>query len=216
MTTTETTTTAPPAGFVAHILKEAGSVSAETEAQLRAAIAETWTRARQDDTLSVQEAALRYVEADELMVRKVARVRDVIRNTIHKRNLKTPARFQWVHAWSNYAIVGIYRNQATSYQSPSYVSLATLIKRGATVEVSRNDFIKVRAEGHRNDQSFIPLSWLNASDGELSKMVRNEVRSEETKEKADKLKSLEQEKALVEKNLRKIQTQLDEMKSKKS
>lgn len=215
MTTFETHQDTPPEGFVSHIIESAALTPEESEAKIRSIIAETWARARQDEAVDVQGAALRYVEADILMVKKIARVRDVIRNTINKRNLKTPAQFQWVHAWSNYAIVGIYRNVAASYQSPSYTSLNTLSARGVPVKVDRNDFIKVRAEGHRNDQNFIPLRWLNASDGELAKMVRTQVRNDAAKDKADKMDTLLREKALVEKNLLKLQRQIDEITPKK-
>lgn len=215
MTTIETTPTAPPEGFVAHILKETGSVSGDFEAQLRAVIAETWKRARQEESSTIQDAALRYIHADALLGKKVARVRQIIRNTINKRNLKTPARFQWVHGWNEYSIGGFYRNEAASYQNPRYKALDPLIAIGAVSGIDRNDFIKIISDGPRTNYEFIPLSWLTLSDGELSKMVRNEVRHDESKNRAEKLKTLMHEKSLVEKNLLKLQRQIDEMNPKR-
>lgn len=215
MTTIENTPDTPPAGFVAHVLKEVDPASEDFNAQLRAVVAETWARARQEDATDLQAAALRSIESDYLLERKLERVRTIIRNTINKRNLETPARFQWVHGWHSYVVVGFYRNMAASYQSPRYKPLLTFRLAGALDKIDRNDVIKIKTETGRESSEFIPFHWLSLSDGELSKMVRNEVRHEAAKRKSEKLKTLLKEKELVEKNLRKLDAQIAEITPKK-
>lgn len=216
MTTIETNPNTPPAGFVSHVLKDVDPASEGFQAQLRAVITETWSRARQDDTADLQAAVFRYMEVEHLLERKLERVRMVIRNTINKRNLETPARFQWVHGWHSYAVSGFYRNMAASYQSPRYKPLFILRLAGMLDKIDRNDLIKIKPEMGREDSAFIPFHWLSLSDGELSKMVRNEVRQEAAKKKSEKLKTLIKEKEMVAKNLRKLESQIAELSPQKS
>lgn len=217
MTTIDTTLTEPPAGFVNHILASLPLTSTDPDEQIRAIIKETWLRAQQGTPATVQSASERYVDADVLLARKVARVRNVIRNTINKRNLEVPLRFKWVIGWGEYTVSGIYRNEAQSYQTPRYVSISKKRLGGSQIAVdARNDFISIKGENPRSESVLIPLHWLSLSDGDLSKMVRTEVRREAEKNRSEKLRQLQKEKELIERNLHVVQRKLDEMTPKKA
>lgn len=207
----------PSAGFIEHVLQNVVSEDLSTEDNFRAVIEETWRRARLDGSSDLQVAAERYVEADVLLSKKVARVKTVIRNTLQKRNLKAPARFAWAAGYGEYNISTLYTNTALTYQSPRYLSHSLARLNGKTSEVqAHNDFISLRGKGTHTTEVIIPMRWLSLSDGDLSKMVRTEVRKEAAEVSKSRRDILLREKALVEKNLTKLLKELEEMEKKVS
>lgn len=215
MTTFEINQDAPPEKFVAHIIKTSALSPGESDSKIRSIIADTWLRARREEVADVKAAALRYIEVDDFLERKLEHARRVILNTITKRNLVTPKRFQWVHGWHSYIISGFYRNVADDHESPRFKPLMVLRLAGMLETFPGEDFVKVYAEGRPNYE-FIPLNWLELSEGELSKMVRDEVRNDADKNHMEKLKALRSEKEIAEKKVRSLQTQIDELTPKKA
>ena len=215
--TNDNKTLGAPAGFVDHVLEYVVSEDLSTEENFRAIIEETWTRAQQDKPGDLHSVVERYVDADVVLSEKVARIRNVIRNTLRKRNLEAPERFRWVMAWGEYKVQDIYHNEAESYQNPRNVSISGKRLNGINMGVDAvNDSIVISVGGARPERAIIPLRWLTLSDGDLSSMVRKEVRKEADKKRSERRALLLREKELVQKNLNKLLKELEEMEKKVS
>jgi hypothetical protein len=202
-----------PEGFISHLLDTVVDATGTTEENLRAVIDETWRRARTESSTDLQTAVESYLATDALLTKKIARVKTVISNTLHKRNLSAPERFVWATGRGECRVIGFYRNSSASYQSPRYVALSHNPSAAKLLPVNtKNDFIGIRVN---SKEAFIPLSWLSLSDGDLSKMVRNEIRAQESKKRQEKLSELRKQKALVETNLNKLLKELEALESQK-
>lgn len=196
--------TRPSEKFVQHILSTVADPKADKD-NIRAVIEAVWEKTQTTPEKTSAVAVMDYVDAYADLYAKVERVRNVIRNTLRKRNLTTPDTFKWVEGPTkmNLHIHGIYRKRTAFGKDFTRVT--------DTSSAPNNTYIQVRGYNlwTKDVVANIPFEWLSLSDGEISKMVRNEVRAIAAKKAREELGGLTAKKKELERQLKALQGQID-------
>lgn len=198
--------TAPSEKFIEKFL----SASALLDDDPRAMIAAAWEAGAQSqrgkDTASL---VADFASSNAALMRKIERVRKVIRNTINKHWVATPADFKWTNGNEGFIIGGVQRNNGTAY-SQRWVDIAQDIAKGKT-ELAPTDVIVLRGAGHYNSGLSVRFSpaWFSMSDGDLAKMVRKQVKEAAKAQEQANRDLLLKRKASLEKELAKLVAQME-------
>lgn len=171
----------------------------------RAMIAAVWEAGAQSQHAKGTAALVgNFASSNAALIRKVERVRKVLRNTIHKNFTASPAEYKWVNGNEGFIIGGIERNNGTSY-SQRWADITEEIASGKT-EFSDTDVIVLRGAGYYNSGLSVrfPAGWFTMSDGDLSKMVREQVKEAAQAQKQADRKALLDRKSHLEKELAKV------------
>lgn len=150
-----------------------------------------------------------FASSNTTLMRKIERVRTVLRNTINKNWIATPADFKWTNGNKGFIIGGIQRNNGTSY-SQRWRDITKDIAEGKT-EFATTDVIVLRGAGYYNSGLSVrfPPAWLSMSDGELAKMVRKQVKDAAKAQEQANRDALATRKTNLEKELAKVLAQID-------
>jgi hypothetical protein len=150
-----------------------------------------------------------FASSHAALMRKIERVRKVIRNTINKNWVATPADFKWTNGNEGFIIAGIRRNIGTSY-SQRWIEIGDKIAAGEA-SFKSTDFISLRGSGYYNSGQHVtfPAAWFSMSDGDLSKMVRVQVRDAAKAQEQANRDLLVKRKASLEKELAKLVSQIE-------
>lgn len=194
---------APSEEFVEKII-------AESAHDPRAIIAAAWEAGAQSQRAKDTVALVgNYASSGDALMRKIERVRNVLRNTINKHYVATPAGFKWANGHEGFIIGGIQRNNGTSY-SQRWADITLDIAAGKT-EFTDTDVIVLRGAGHYNSGLSVrfPAAWFRMSDGDLAKMVRGQVKDAAKAQKEADLKALMERTEYLKKELAKAFAQIE-------
>lgn len=195
----------PPEEFIEKFL----SVSALLD-DPRAMIAAVWEAGAQSQRAKTTTALVEnFASSNDALLRKVERVRSVLRNTINKHWVATPADFKWTNGREGFIIGGIQRNNGTAY-SQRWVDITKDIAAGKT-EFAPTDVICLRGSGYYNSGLSVrfPAVWFTMSDGDLAKMVRKHVRDAAKAQEQANREALLNRKASLEKEMAKVLAQIE-------
>lgn len=196
----------PPEKFVNHILATVADPKGDTD-NICAVIEAVWKKTQtQVVPKTTNDVVLDYVAAQEALHTKVERVRKVIRNTLTKRNLPVPPEYAWVATGfpDRLTIKGVFRKRTAFGKE--------LVRVKDTNSAPDNFLVQVEIRGVLGSVvvESIPVSWFSFSDGELSKMVRHRVRAIARENKNREIGSLKAQKKKLERELEKLNFQIEE------
>lgn len=203
------TITGPPEEFIEKFL----SVSALLD-DPRAMIAAVWEAGAQSQHAKNTTALVEnFASSNAALLRKVERVRIVIRNTINKHWISTPADFKWTNGNEGFIVAGVQRNNGTSY-SQRWADITTEIAEGKT-EFAATDVIVLRGAGYYNSglSVMFPAAWFSMSDGDLAKMAREKVKEAAKAQEQANRDALLKRKASLEKEMAKLLAQIESQSS---
>ena len=200
--TSKNSITMPPEEFIDKLLYSDTDAIALITAAWRAGAQSQ----RAKDTASM---VADYATSAAALMKKIERVRTVIRNTINKHWVATPADFKWTNGREGFIIGGIQRNNGTSY-SQRWADITLDIANGKT-EFTDADVIVLRGAGYYNSGLSVrfPAAWFRMSDGDLSKMVRKQIREAAKAQALADRQALVKMKTNLEKQLAKVTAQIE-------
>lgn len=142
-----------------------------------------------------------FASSTTVLMRKIERVREVLRNTINKNWVATPVDFKWTNGNEGFIIGGIQRNYGTAY-SQRWIDITSNLAEGKT-ELTTTDVIALRGAGYYNSGLSVMFSpaWFSMSDGDLAKMVRKQVKDAAKAQEQANRAQLVKQKASLEKQL---------------
>lgn len=179
----------------------------------RAMIAAVWEAGAQSQRAKDNaELVENFATSHAALMRKIERVRTVLRNTINKNWVATPADFKWTNGNEGFIIAGIRRNIGTSY-SQRWIEIGDKIAVGEA-SFKSTDFISLRGTGYYNSGLSVtfPAAWFSMSDGDLAKMVRVQVREAAKAQEQANRELLVKRKSSLEKELAKLVAQIESQK----
>lgn len=197
----------PSEKFVQHILSTVADPKADTD-NIRAVIEAVWEKTQEQSGSPKTSDALvkEYLAGYKGLHSKVERLRDVIRNTLDKRQHEVPEMFKWAMGRRPLTPVihGVYRKRT------AFGTELTRITDSEAV-IRPDDVIQLRgwATWDKGTVTNIPFFWLSLSDGEISKMVRSEVRRIASEKKRNELSNLNKKKKELERQLAALQTEIE-------
>ena len=176
----------------------------------RAMITAVWEAGAQSQHAKNTPALVEnFASSNAALLRKVERVRKVIRNTVNKHWIATPAGLKWTNGEEGFIVAGVSRNLGTE-RSQRWVDIADKIAAGET-EFEATDFIVLRGAGYYNSGLSVkfPAIWFSMSDGDLSKMVREHVKEAAKAQEQANRDALLKRKASLEKEMAKLLAEIE-------